>query len=158
MRRDLQNPEKVEKGNGTGAMKQITSFSIDWHHRGLCSSLDKVRERTTVYLRRNLIKSEKFNGSGELLGKEECFVCRESISKFFDFISKTDSNNEWKKDYTVAVCDGSRWEMRLRYSDRTVRLIVGTAKKPDKGIKIEEMIKDMLSDGTCIEMPVLFGC
>ena len=139
-------------------MKRITSFSIDWYNCGLCNSLDIVHERTTLYLSKKLIKSEKFNGLDELLGKEEYFVCSESINDFFDFISKMDSNNEWKKDYTVVVCDGSRWEMRLRYSDRTGKLIVGTVEKPDKGRKIEKMIKDMLSNEKCIENPILFGC
>ncbi len=139
-------------------MKQITSFSIDWHNCGLCSSLDKVHERITVYLRKKLIKLEKFNGLGELLSKKECFVCSDSVNDFFDFISMMDLNNEWEKDYTVMVCDGSRWEMRMRYSDRTVKLILGTVKKPDKGRKIEKMIKGMLSDGKCIEIPMLFGC
>ena len=139
-------------------MKQITSFSIDWYNCGLCNPLDKVRERTTVYLRKKMIKLEKFNGLDELLGKEEHFVCSESISDFFDFINKTDLQNGWKNDYSVIVCDGSRWEMRLRYSDRTVKVIRGTVDKPDKGRKIEKMIKDMLLDKACIEDPVLFGC
>lgn len=139
-------------------MKQITSFSIDWHDCGLCSSLDKVHERITVYLRKQLIKLEKFNGLDELLGKEEYIIYSESVNDFFDFISRMDLNNEWKKDYTIMVCDGSRWEMRLRYSDRTVKLIIGTVEKPDKGRKIEKMIKDMLSNEKCIESPILFGC
>lgn len=139
-------------------MKQITSFSIDWHDCGLCSSLDKVHERITIYLRKKLIKLEKFNGLDELLGKEEYFVCSKSVNDFFDFINEMDLNNEWKKDYTVMVCDGSCWEMRLRYSDRTIKLIIGTVEKPDKGAKIVKMIKDMLFDKKCIETPMLFGC
>ena len=139
-------------------MKQITSFSIDWHDCGLCNPLDKVHERTTVYLRKKLIKLEKFNGLDELLGKEEYFVCSESINDFFTFIGKMDLNNEWKNDYTVVVCDGSQWKMRLRYSDRTVKLIVGNVEKPDKGRKIEKMIKDMMHSKKCVEKPILFGC
>ena len=105
-----------------------------------------------------MIKLEKFNGLDELLGKEEYFVCSESINDFFDFIGKMDLNNEWKNDYTVVVCDGSQWRMRLRYSDRTVKLIVGNVEKPDKGRKIEKMIKDMMPNKKCIEKPILFGC
>ena len=139
-------------------MKQITSFSIDWYNCGLCCAFDIVHEKTTIYLRKNLIKIEKFNGLNDLISKEEYFVQRDSINDFFDFINKTDLSNAWKNDYSVMVCDGSRWEMRLRYSDRTVKLIKGTVDKPDKGRKIEKMIKDMLPDEECIEDPVLFGC
>ena len=139
-------------------MKQITSFSIKWYTCGLCCGLDKVREKTTVYLRKNLIKIEKFNGLDELLSKEEYFVLRDNINNFFDYINKIDLNNEFEKDYTVMVCDGSRWEIRLRYSDKTVKLIKGTVEKPEKGREIEKKIKDMLLNVKCIEMPILFGC
>lgn len=139
-------------------MKQITSFSIDWHDCGLCCALDKVCEKTTIYLRKNLIKIEKFNGLNILLSKEEFFANRELINDFFDFINDMDANNNWKEDYSVMVCDGSQWEMKLRYNDKTVKHIKGTVVKPDKGRKIEKMIKGMLSDERCIETPILFGC
>ena len=137
--------------------KQITSFSIDWHDCGLCCAFDKVREKTTIYLRKNLIKIEKFNGLNDLLGQGKYFVSREDISELFDFINKMDSNNNWKDDYRVMVCDGSIWEMKLRYNDKTVKVIKGTVEKPDKGRKIEKMIKDMLFN-ECIEEPILFEC
>lgn len=56
------------------------------------------------------------------------------------------------------VCGGSQWKMRLRYSDRTVKRVVGTAAKSVQGRKIEKMIEDMLTNVKCVEMPVLFGC
>ena len=95
-------------------MKQITSFSIDWYDCGLCNPLDKVHEKTTIYLRKNLIRIENFNGLNELLSKKEYFVNRDDINDFFDFINKMDSGNEWKNDYSVMVCDGSTWEMLFR--------------------------------------------
>lgn len=138
--------------------RQITSFSIDWYRCGLCNPLDKVHEKTTVYLRKRIIKIEKFNGLNELLGKEEYFVPGNHVHNFFDCINKMDLNNTWEKDYSVPVCDGATWEMRLRYSDRTIKLIVGTVEKPDKGQEIESMIEDMLVRAKCIESPMLFGC
>ena len=139
-------------------MKQITSFSVDWYDCGLCCAFDKTHERTTIYLRKKLIKVEKFNGLDELLSKEEYIVGGSDINEFFSFVNKTDSNNEWEKDYVVHVCDGSRWIMRLRYSDKTVKTVEGTVEKPDKGREIVKMIKNMLSKQMCIEDPVLFGC
>ena len=140
------------------SQKQITSFSVDWHDCGLCCPSDKVHEKTTIYLRKNLIKVEQFNGMNVLLNKEEYLTSRNDISEFFDFINKMDSKHNWKDDYRIMVCDGSQWEMRLRYSDRTVKLIVGNIEKPDKGRKIEKMINDMLFDKKCINKPILFGC
>lgn len=137
-------------------MKRITSFSIDWYSCGLCSSFDKVHEKTIVYLNKKIIKIEKFNGLGELLTREEYFVLRDNINEFFDFINKIDLSHEWKNDYTVMVCDGWMWEMRLRYSDNTVKLIKGTVEMPAKGRTIKKMIINMLSN-ECIEMPILFG-
>ena len=45
--------EDVEKYRWSENMdKKITSFSVDWHDCGLCNPLDKVHERTTIYLRK----------------------------------------------------------------------------------------------------------
>lgn len=139
-------------------MKKITSFSIDWYSCGLCSGDDIVHEKTIVYLNKKLIRIEKFNGLDELLAKEEYFVLSDKINEFFDFVNKIDLNQEWKNDYTVMVCDGWMWEMRLRYSDNTVRLIKGTIEMPAKGRIIKKMIENMLSNEECMEMPILFGC
>ena len=140
------------------AKKQVTSFSIDWYDCRLCCALDKVHEKTTIYFRKNLIKIEQFNGLNVLLGKYEIFANRDDVNEFFDFINKSDSNNSWKDDYSVMVCDGLLWEMRLRYNDRTIKLVKGTVEKPDKGRKIEKMIENMLSNERCVEKPILFGC
>lgn len=139
-------------------MKKKTSFSIDWYSCGLCSGDDIVHEKTIVYLNKKLIRIEKFNGLDELLAKEEYFVLSDKINEFFDFVNKIDLNQEWKNDYTVMVCDGWMWEMRLRYSDNTVRLIKGTIELPAKGRIIKKMIENMLSNEECMEIPILFGC
>lgn len=93
-----------------------------------------------------------------MLSKKEHFVIGDNLSDFFDFINKTDLNNEWKNDYSVRVCDGSIWEMRLRYNDRTVKLIKGNVCLPKNGRKIKKMIEDMLSIDKSIELPIIYGC
>ena len=138
--------------------KQITSFSIDWYNCGLCNPLDKVHERITIYLRKNLVRIEKLNGLNDLLSKREYIVHREDMNNLFDVIHQMDSDNKWKKDYSVMVCDGSSWKMRLRYSDRTVKHMMGTVEKADAGSEIEKMIKNMLLRVDCTETPILFGC
>lgn len=135
----------------------ITSFCIDWYNCGLCCGEDIVREKTTLYLRKKSIKVSKYNGFDEKVEERTYNVLKKDMDSFFEFINRLDSNNEWESDYMVQVCDGSRWEMRLRHCDNTIKLIEGAVEKPVNADKIEKMIINMLNKSMCFDEPILFG-
>lgn len=137
---------------------RITSFSIDWYNWSCCCADDEVHEKTTIYLNKTLIKINKFNGLEELLEEHNCLVSKDNIKNFFQLLESIDQQNKWKQDYCVEVCDGSAWEIRLRYSDRTIKLIKGTIEKPPLGNKIDKCIRDMLLLSHDFADPILFGC
>ena len=47
---------------------------------------------------------------------------------------------DWNKDYSVPVCDGYRWEVIIRFSDKTTKKVVGTVEPPLNGKLLEKMI------------------
>lgn len=138
--------------------KRITSFSIDWFNWSCCCAYDGVHEKTTIYLNKSLIKIDKYNGLNELIEEQNCLVPKEDIKEFFQLLESIDQQNKWKQDYSVEVCDGSAWEIRLRYSDRTIKFIKGTIEKPPLGNKIDKYIRDMLLLSHDFADPILFGC
>lgn len=137
-------------------MRKITSFSIGWNNCGLCCGEDKVCEITTVNLNKRSVRIEKFNGLNDLLAKEIYIVNQDKINELFEFINKMDVKNRMVCDYSNYVCDGSLWELRLRYNNNEIKLIKGTIDLPYWGKTIKRMIGDMLCEH-CIEIPVLFG-
>lgn len=137
---------------------RITCFSIDWYNCGCCCVDDNVHERITIYENGSKIKIKQFNGRREVIEEMEYKVPGEKIWEFFSFIHNTMMLRKWNDDYRVEVCDGSEWEMRIKYSDRTVTCIKGTVEKPPLGAEIEKLINQMLESTCCLYEPILFGC
>ena len=140
-----------------GLTMRITSFVIDWYDCGLCSGDGMVHEKTTIYRNRSVIRIQQYNGYNALLAVSEHKVETNGIEELFLLLERMEAKNGWKSDYRVRVCDGWSWEARIRFSDKTVKLVEGTVALPPNGMKIAKKIRALLESSMCLIEPRLFG-
>lgn len=135
---------------------RITCFKLNWYDWGLCCAEDAVQEEITVYLNTCCLVIKELNGYGVICSCEIIHIEKEKTEAFFNFLEKI--YDEWKSDYTVEVCDGSAWKVRMWHSSRKVKKVCGTVEYPPHGKKIEKYIRSFIVDGKSNSEPRIFGC
>lgn len=140
-------------------MKKITSLKIDWYDNGLTCADSIVHQSISVYRNRKQIAYKGFNGLNKDMQEYEVFPMQSELcEQLFILLEHAETNNEFKEDFRVVVCDGSAWEMRLRHSDNTTSLIEGTVEFPTHGEKIEHYIRTAIDQTFSLVNPMIFGC
>ena len=84
------------------------------------------------------------------------YLTKDNEEKFFDFLEKI--YNEWENDYTVEMCDGSEWKVRMWHSSHKFKKVCGTIAYPPHGKKIETYMRSFIEDGKSVIEPKMFGC
>lgn len=132
----------------------ITSLILEWYDWS-CHCVNEVSwTRLTVYRNKNRIVYEEFDGHDDILKKQEGNC---SCDRFFWILEESHAGLTRKQDYSVEVCDGSCWKLKLRHSGNKLEKINGTVEYPPHGKRIErELIR--LCEEAGIYEPYLFGC
>lgn len=135
----------------------ITSFILEWYDWS-CHCVDDVSwTRLTVYRNKALIVYEEFDGRDSILKKQEEKCPKHLADRFFWILEESNSAMTRKLDYSVEVCDGSCWKLKIRHSGNKIQKLNGTVEYPPHGKRIErELIR--LCEEAGIYEPYLFGC
>ena len=105
------------------AQPAITSCTVTWDDCGL-GCADDIRRVVTRILQTE-IQVRFYNGYGDLISGRIWPVSNQQKTEIFDCLNK--SIQEWgNDDYSVEVCDGYCWEMKLCAKGKCLRLIKGT--------------------------------
>ena len=135
----------------------ITSFILEWYDWS-CHCVDDVSwTRLTVYRNKALVVYEEFDGRDNILKKQEEKFPKHLADRFFWILEESNSAMTRKLDYSVEVCDGSCWKLKIRHSGNKLQKLNGTVEYPPHGKRIErELIR--LCEEAGIYEPYLFGC
>ena len=135
---------------------RITCFKLHWYDWGLCCADDAVQEEITVYRNKNILVFKELNGYSVICSCEIVNIAQSQAEEFFAFLEKV--SEELQEDYSVEVCDGSAWKLRMWHSSRKVKKVCGTIAYPPHGKEIENLIRSYIIDGKSTAEPRLFGC
>lgn len=135
---------------------RITCFKLHWYDWGLCCADDAVQEEITVYRNKNILVFKELNGYSVICSCEIVNIAQNQAEEFFAFLEKV--SEELQEDYSVEVCDGSAWKLRMWHSSRKVKKVCGTIAYPPHGKEIENYIRSFIADGKSISKPRMFGC
>ncbi len=168
----LLEPDKIEMlTNSVNEKKQsdvarLTSLSVSWFDCGLIENTENtvVRERIKVFrTQRPRLEWSQYNeknkrinrSMGHLPAKET----EDAFSQFENiFGAYEDFDRSTKTDYSVEVCDGSQWELRLRYSVNPEIVIRGTIELPPYGEQIKDVFHRLIERADSWEgCPRIFG-
>lgn len=135
----------------------ITTIILEWENWGLCSGDDICSTKLIVSKNKRSIVYEEFNGRNECIAKQEGTFESMYGDRFFWILDESFPLLSEKADYSVPVCDGFCWRLKLRHSDRTITKINGTVEYPPNGKRIERELLQ-LCDAARIHSPQMFGC
>ena len=135
---------------------KITCFKLNWYDCRLCCAEHMVQEEVTIYRKDNCLVFKELNGYGVICSCEIVHIESDKVAKFFDFLEKI--YNEWENDYTVEMCDGSEWKVRMWHSSHKIKTVCGTIEYPPNGKKIEKYIRSFIANGKRLIEPKMFGC
>ena len=135
---------------------RIMCFKLHWYDCGLCCAEDAVQEEITIYRSKNILVIKELNGYGVICSCEIIHIEADKAEAFFEFLEKV--SDEWQDNYSVEVCDGSAWKLRLWHSSRKVKKVCGTIAYPPHGKEIENFIRSFIADGKRTAEPRMFGC
>ena len=121
----------------------------------MCGIENRVQEEVAIYRNYNYMVMKELNGYGTVCSCEILHIDNDKSQQFFEFLEKT--VDKWADDYTVRVCDGSSWKIRMWHSSHKVKKICGTVQYPPNGKKIEKYIRSFVADGKSDIVPILFG-
>ena len=128
------------------AQPTITSCSVTWDDCGL-GCADDIRRVVTRILQTE-IQVRFYNGYGDLISGRIWPVSNQQKTELFDCLNKC--IQEWgNDDYSVEVCDGYCWEMKLCAKGKCLRLVKGTVEPPPHGQVIRDMVTQIVGDDNC---------
>jgi hypothetical protein len=135
---EILSKELLQQSNGNN--KKITSIKIINTSWGLIDIGEIAEQALTIY-RTGKIKHQIYNrASDKPVNEYEYKINKADMNSFFNYLTDNVNIQEWKEDYSIEVCDGWCWELKIRYSDNTIKKVIGTVEKPPKGDQIEEYI------------------
>ena len=123
----------------------ITSCTFVWYDCGLTNNDNILCVKTRIM--HNEIQARYYNGYG-MLGGRIWPLSKEQSGELFDLLEK--SNSEWTSDdYSVFVCDGWSWQLKISTSGRGSRTIRGNVEFPPHGLEIHKMIAGIIGEENC---------
>lgn len=135
---------------------RITCFKLNWYDWGLCCAEDAVQEEITIYRNKTILVIKELNGYDVICSCEVVHIEKDKTEDFFNFLERIYDN--WENVYTVEVCDGSAWKVRMWHSSRKVKKVCGTVEYPPHGKQIERFIRSFIANGKSNSEPRMFGC
>ena len=122
-------------------MNKITSIEITNRASGSYCEDEIVAETVKIY-RTGKIKHLQYNGLSEKSVNEFNYkIGTAKMSTFFDQLVSRIMIHDWNEDYSVLVCNGGwSWEFKMRYSDNTVKKVIGTVEPPPRGKTLKNLI------------------
>ena len=136
--------------------EKIVRFKLTWHNWGLIGPNSVHKEEVVLHRNSSNLIYKKLAGGKRVLLNAKVDVESYYINKFFDFLDSI--YNDWETDYSVPVCDGSAWDIKLTDLARNNIQIRGTLEYPPHGEQIETFIRQFIDDALCEIQPRLFGC
>ena len=119
----------------------VTEADFSWYSGGMRLVEDLALVQTKILQRE--IQIRMFNGRRELLKGFLFPVNSEQRVELFSLLEKCVS--AWKKDdYSVDVCDGGSWEVRLLSGRKVRRKVCGTVKQPPLGRQLEKVVRKIV--------------
>ena len=135
----------------------ITSLVLEWYDWS-CHCVDDVSwTRMTVYRNKNRIIYEEFDGRDNPVNKQEGSYPKHYGDRFFWILEESNEALTRKQDYSVEVCDGSCWKLKIRHSGNKLQKLNGTVEYPPHGKRIERELIQLCEEAGIFE-PYLFGC
>lgn len=141
---------------------QISSLELRWRCCGMTAADAPVQEVIKVTHRPSTIQWSQYNGLGELIQQRFYPLSRQERDAFFQLLHEIfgpwegfDRRNP--SDYSLEICDGSQWELLLRYAHNPVRHIIGAVALPPYGKRITEELRKLLAAHGCEASPAFFG-
>ena len=123
----------------------ITSCTFEWHNCGL-TYVENIKMVKTRILSSE-IQVCFYNGYGLVNGKRWP-LSDQQRQELFGFLDNC--LHEWKTDdYSIDVCDGSSWELKLFSKRKCLRNIQGTVENPPHGQEIRDMITNIIGNDDC---------
>ena len=123
----------------------ITGCSITWDDCGLGHAED-IRRVVTRILQTE-IQVRFYNGYGHLISGRIWPVSEHQKHEIFNLLDAC--SQEWKDDYSVEVCDGYCWELKIYSKRRCFRRIKGTVDPPPQGQVIRELVAKIVGNDNC---------
>ena len=151
-------------------MARITSFDISWYAGYFaCTSGAIEHDIVTVYRSSRKLKhkvaqfpevEEDFCGEfTPVLEESTLTISKELAEAMFALLEHEDSEDVFERSYEEDIMDGSAWELRIRYSDRTVRRAIGNITYPPYGEDLENLIRAAINEvGSEIQPMCFLGC
>lgn len=133
--------------------KEITGFRLDWYDCGLHAPGPESHIRTRFNRLKGILSIGHMKTGSEFYYETRIPVSEEMTEKFFRELSSVN----WQEDYTVEVCDGFSWEMRLKSGTAVVTKSSGTVYAPPETEKLEKMLREMIEESGCLECPMFWG-
>ena len=144
---------KEENNRGTGLFRtgdemkdttqaeNVTRAEFIWVDQGLNCAEDLSIVLTKVL--RNEIQVRRMNGYGSLLDGIILPMTSRQSNSFFNKVVQ--AMQQWTTDdYSVRVCDGYRWTLRLYSGNKTVCKLKGTVEPPPNGKDIANVLKKII--------------
>ena len=126
-------------------IETITSCTITWDNWGLVYTEDILNVTTRILS--NEIQVRFYNGHG-LIGGSIWPLDSQQKQELFGLLDKC--REEWEQDdYSVSVCDGCHWKLKICAKGRCLRSVEGTAELPPHGREIRELVAKIIGDENC---------
>lgn len=120
----------------------VTGADFVWQSSGLICSDDICRVHTRIL--QNEIQVRRYNSCG-LIDGSIYRLCGEPYARLLSLLNK--GLNAWNKDdYSVPVCDGYCWDLRLFSGKKIIRKISGTVEAPPLGEQIQSIISEIVGE------------
>ena len=123
----------------------ITSLTFTWENCSLTTAEDIQSVKTRILPTE--IQVRFYNQSGLMSGLIWP-LSAEQKQTLFSLVEMC--SHEWNTaDYSVAVCDGSRWQLKICTKGKCLRTIEGTAELPPQGQIIRDWIARIIGEENC---------
>ena len=120
----------------------ITSSTFTWEDWGESYIEDVLCVKTRILPKE--IQIRFYNGYGLMSGKI-LPLSGQQRQELFSLLWQC--NNEWQTDdYSVDVCDGSRWKIKMCSKGKCLRTVEGTVELPPRGQEIKDCISKIIGD------------
>lgn len=148
-------------------MARITSFDINWYAGYFACTPGAIEhDIVTVYRSSHKLKhrvaqfpevEEDFCGKfTPELEESTLTISKELAEAMFSLLEQADTGGVFKRSYEEDIMDGSAWELRIRYSDRTVRRTIGNITYPPYGEELENLIRAAITKAGSEIQPMCF--
>ena len=120
---------------------KIIGISFRNNNNSLHTSDDISSEYLSIY-RDGEILHEQYKAEKEPFRTGK-YNIEGGLDEFFDRLENHYHIEDWKKDYSIPVCDGFSWSCTYRTEDKTDHKVKGTIEPPPMGTELVEAILDL---------------